>query len=116
MTELERELISIAFAGSSPPRPLRHVAAGLDGGRPGEGKDIRELGDWQDNLADCDSWLTLTVLAVAAVAFVVAVVVLPTPVPIAFSVPAASVDPAAPVAHDASAARGGLHLLTHSGM
>ena len=30
----------IAFAGSSPPRPLRHAAAGLDGGRPGEGKDI----------------------------------------------------------------------------
>ena len=57
-----------------------------------------------------------TALAVAAVDFVVAGVVLPTPVPIAFSVPAASVDPAAPVAHDASAARGGLHLLTHSGM
>ena len=31
--------IAIAFAGSSPPRPLRHVAAGL-GARPGEGKDI----------------------------------------------------------------------------
>ena len=55
---------SIAFAGSSPPRPLRHVAAGLDGGRPGEGKDIWEVGDWQDNIwAYCDSWLTLTVLA-----------------------------------------------------
>ena len=38
---------SIAFAGSSPPRPLRHVAAGLDGGRPGEGKDFLERGDWQ---------------------------------------------------------------------
>ena len=43
-----------------------------------------------------------TALVVAAVAFVVAVVVLPTPVPIAFSVPAASVDSAAPVAHAAS--------------
>ena len=41
---------SIAFAGSSPPRPLRHAAAGLDGGRPGEGKDIWEVGDWQDKL------------------------------------------------------------------
>ena len=40
----------IAFAGSSPPRPLRHAAAGLDGGRPGEGEDILERGDWQDNL------------------------------------------------------------------
>ena len=40
----------LAFAGSSPPRPLRHAAAGLDGGRPGEGKDIWEVGDWQDNL------------------------------------------------------------------
>ena len=37
----------IAFAGSSPPSPLRHVAGGLDGGRPGEGKDFLERGGWQ---------------------------------------------------------------------
>ena len=79
---------SIASAGSSPPRPLRHVAAGLDGGRPGEGKDTGELGDWQDNLGRLRFLANIggagTALAVAAVAFVVAVVVLPTPVPVAF--------------------------------
>ena len=39
----------IAFAGSSPPSPLRHVAAGL-GGHPGEGKDFLERGDWQQRM------------------------------------------------------------------
>ena len=32
----------LAFAGSSPPRPLRHAAAGLDGGCPGEGNDTAQ--------------------------------------------------------------------------
>ena len=46
-SRLTRHFGFIAFAGSSPPSPLRHVAAGLDGGRPGEGKDFLERGDWQ---------------------------------------------------------------------